>query len=122
MRPPPTTWRTPATVPELHQLAPDDPAVLALERPAELGAPLPPPPAVAAWSEDSGDPLADLGGPGPLYSVREANAILRAAAPRPPGAELEARVERLERELEALRGRSLVRRLLSFLRRHFAGA
>jgi hypothetical protein len=119
MMPPSSTWRTPPTVPELHQLSPDDPAVLALERPAELAEVLPPPPAVAAWSEDSGDPLADLAGPGPRYALDEANALLRAAAPAPP-ASLEQRLEAVERELADLR-RSPWHRLISLFCRRPAG-
>jgi hypothetical protein len=109
------TWRTPETVPELRELAPNDPAVLALGRELEAAEPLPPPPATAAWSEDSGDPLADLGCG---YSAHEANAILRAAAPPSPMAELKARVDALERALER---RSLWSRLSSLFRRRRAG-
>lgn len=102
---------TPVTLADQVEFPPTDPG---------QADPLPPAPAVAAWSDDSGPgPLADL--VGTAWSRSEANALLRAAAPRSPAEQLEARLGELEARLQRLERPSLFGRLISLFRRRPAG-
>jgi len=100
------SYRTPATVAELRQLSPNDPAVLALEQPLPEAEALPPPPVGSSrsWLDQGSSELSDI--IRPVYSPREANEKLAAAAAaRAAGSSIEARLQALEAELAQMRRR-----------------